>query len=82
LPATGKALVQLLRCHTDFGGRALLDGQNLFNLQGTALREARRAGAVQFLGPVCVARPEHAGGEDPGRRSRSGRTAPQTRVGE
>ncbi|MBL8286730.1 MAG: ABC transporter ATP-binding protein [Rubrivivax sp.] len=44
---TGKAIVQLLRGLAEVQGRALLDGADLFALQGEALVAARRR--VQFI---------------------------------
>jgi peptide/nickel transport system ATP-binding protein len=48
---TGKAIVQLLRRQAVIEGRALLDGRNLFTLQGDSLREARRAVQMIFQDP-------------------------------
>lgn len=48
---TGKAIVQLLRRQARIEGRALLDGRDLFTLQGEALREARRAVQMIFQDP-------------------------------
>ncbi|WP_374685039.1 ABC transporter ATP-binding protein [Rhizobacter sp. J219] len=48
---TGKAIVQLLRRQARIKGRALLDGRDLFTLQGEALREARRAVQMIFQDP-------------------------------
>ncbi len=48
---TGKAIVQLLRRQAQIDGRALLDGRDLFTLQGDALREARRAVQMIFQDP-------------------------------
>ncbi|HEY0821704.1 MAG TPA: ATP-binding cassette domain-containing protein, partial [Rhizobacter sp.] len=48
---TGKAVVQLLRRQARIEGRALLDGQDLFTLQGERLREARRAVQMIFQDP-------------------------------
>jgi peptide/nickel transport system ATP-binding protein len=50
---TGKAIVQLLRGQAQIGGQALLDGRDLFELQGTALREARRAVQIIFQDPFA-----------------------------
>ncbi|MBL8349911.1 MAG: ABC transporter ATP-binding protein [Burkholderiaceae bacterium] len=50
---TGKAIVQLLRGQADIGGEALLDGRNLFDLDGAALREARRAVQIIFQDPFA-----------------------------
>ncbi len=50
---TGKAIVQLLRGQAQIGGQALLDGRDLFTLQGAALREARRAVQIIFQDPFA-----------------------------
>ena len=50
---TGKAIVQLLRRQAVIEGQVLLDGQNLFDLQGQALREARRAVQIIFQDPFA-----------------------------
>jgi peptide/nickel transport system ATP-binding protein len=54
---TGKAIVQLLRgvAHTE--GRALLDGRNLFELQGDDLRAARREVQIIFQDPFASLNP-------------------------
>jgi peptide/nickel transport system ATP-binding protein len=49
----GKAVVQLLRGQADVSGRALLEGQDLFTLQGAALREARRQVQIVFQDPFA-----------------------------
>ena len=54
---TGKAIVQLLRHQADIEGQALLDGHNLFDLQGTALREARRSVQIIFQDPFASLNP-------------------------
>jgi len=54
---TGKAIVQLLRGQADISGQALLDGQNLFALQGEALREARKAVQIIFQDPFASLNP-------------------------
>ena len=54
---TGKAIVQLLRGQADITGQALLDGQNLFDLQGAALRQARRAVQMIFQDPFASLNP-------------------------
>ena len=54
---TGKAIVQLLRGQADISGQALLSGQNLFDLQGAALREARRAVQIIFQDPFASLNP-------------------------
>jgi peptide/nickel transport system ATP-binding protein len=48
---TGKAIVQLLREQARIEGQALLEGQDLFTLQGEALRTARRAVQIVFQDP-------------------------------
>jgi peptide/nickel transport system ATP-binding protein len=48
---TGKALLQLLRGSAVIEGRALLDGLDLFALQGDALVEARRSIQIIFQDP-------------------------------
>jgi peptide/nickel transport system ATP-binding protein len=81
---TGKAIVQLLRgvAHTE--GRALLDGRNLFELQGDDLRAARREVQIIFQDPFASLNPRmrvydlleegllalHAGMDAPARRER------------
>ena len=50
---TGKAIVQLLRRQAEFEGRALLDGQDLFSLDGEALRAARRSIQIVFQDPFA-----------------------------
>ena len=54
---TGKAIVQLLRHLSVTEGRALLDGQNLFELQGEALRAARRQVQIIFQDPFASLNP-------------------------
>ena len=54
---TGKAIVQLLRGQADISGQALLDGQNLFALQGEPLREARKAVQIIFQDPFASLNP-------------------------
>ncbi len=54
---TGKAIVQLLRGQAEISGAALLDGQNLFDLQGPALREARRSVQIIFQDPFASLNP-------------------------
>jgi len=54
---TGKAIVQLLRGQAEIGGRAMWAGQNLFDLQGAALREARRAVQIIFQDPFASLNP-------------------------
>ena len=50
---TGKAIVQLLRGQAQIGGQALLDGSDLFAMQGAQLREARRAVQIIFQDPFA-----------------------------
>ncbi len=50
---TGKAIVQLLRDQAQITGKALLDGQDLFSLDGTALRDARRSIQIIFQDPFA-----------------------------
>jgi peptide/nickel transport system ATP-binding protein len=50
---TGKAIIQLLRRQADISGRALLDGRNLFELEGDALRAARREVQIIFQDPFA-----------------------------
>ncbi|MBT9488109.1 MAG: dipeptide ABC transporter ATP-binding protein [Rubrivivax sp.] len=54
---TGKAIVQLLRGRATLGGQALLDGQDLFTLQGEALRQARRRVQIVFQDPFASLNP-------------------------
>ena len=54
---TGKAIVQLLRNVATVSGRALLSGQNLFELQGEALRRARREVQIIFQDPFASLNP-------------------------
>ena len=54
---TGKAIVQLLRNQAQISGRAMLDGQNLFDLDGAPLREARRAVQIIFQDPFASLNP-------------------------
>jgi peptide/nickel transport system ATP-binding protein len=54
---TGKAIVQLLRGTARIEGRALLDGQDLFTLQGAALLAARRAVQIIFQDPFASLNP-------------------------
>ena len=53
----GKAIVQLLRGQAEIRGSALLDGRNLFDLQGPALREARRSVQIIFQDPFASLNP-------------------------
>jgi len=54
---TGKAIVQLLRHQATFEGRALLDGQNLFELEGEPLQKARRDIQIIFQDPFASLNP-------------------------
>jgi peptide/nickel transport system ATP-binding protein len=54
---TGKAIVQLLRGRATLEGRALLDGQDLFALEGEALRAARRRVQIIFQDPFASLNP-------------------------
>lgn len=54
---TGKAIVQLLRQQAVIEGRALLQGQNLFSLQGDQLRDARRSVQMIFQDPFASLNP-------------------------
>jgi peptide/nickel transport system ATP-binding protein len=54
---TGKAIVQLLRRIATTEGRALLDGQDLFTLQGEALLAARRDVQIIFQDPFASLNP-------------------------
>ena len=54
---TGKAIVQLLRAQAHIEGRALLEGRNLFDLQGEALLAARRDVQIIFQDPFASLNP-------------------------
>ncbi len=54
---TGKAIVQLLRNQADIEGKALFQGQDLFTLQGDALRRARSAIQIIFQDPFASLNP-------------------------
>jgi len=54
---TGKAVVQLLRHLSVTEGRALLQGRNLFDLQGEELRAARRQVQIIFQDPFASLNP-------------------------
>ncbi|WP_046111263.1 ABC transporter ATP-binding protein [Aquincola tertiaricarbonis] len=54
---TGKAIVQLLRTQARIEGRALLDGQNLFDMNGDALRAARQRIQIIFQDPFASLNP-------------------------
>lgn len=49
----GKAIVQLLRGSARIEGQALLRGHDLFQMQGDALREARRSVQIVFQDPFA-----------------------------
>jgi peptide/nickel transport system ATP-binding protein len=53
----GKAIVQLLRGQAVIDGRALLDGADLFSLQGAALLQARRSVQMIFQDPYASLNP-------------------------
>jgi peptide/nickel transport system ATP-binding protein len=53
----GKALVQLLRGQAHIEGQALLDGRNLFELQGDELLAARRDIQIIFQDPFASLNP-------------------------
>ncbi|MED5619045.1 ABC transporter ATP-binding protein [Ideonella sp. BN130291] len=54
---TGKAIVQLLRGTATIDGEARLEGQNLFALDGDALRSARRDIQIIFQDPFASLNP-------------------------
>ena len=54
---TGKAIVQLLRRQAVIEGRALLEGKDLFTLQGAALLQARSAVQMIFQDPFASLNP-------------------------
>ena len=54
---TGKAIVQLLRRVATTEGRALLNGRNLFDLQGDDLRAARAQVQIIFQDPFASLNP-------------------------
>ena len=54
---SGKAIVQLLRRQALIEGQALLEGRDLFALQGEALREARRQVQIIFQDPFASLNP-------------------------
>jgi peptide/nickel transport system ATP-binding protein len=54
---TGKAIVQLLRRVAITEGRALLEGRNLFELQGSELVDARRQVQIIFQDPFASLNP-------------------------
>ncbi|RZL39998.1 MAG: ABC transporter ATP-binding protein [Rubrivivax sp.] len=54
---TGKAIVQLLRRQAVITGQALLDGQDLFQLHGSSLVQARRSIQMIFQDPFASLNP-------------------------
>ncbi|MEO5772211.1 MAG: ABC transporter ATP-binding protein [Burkholderiaceae bacterium] len=54
---TGKAIVQLLRGQATIDGEALLEGKNLFALEGPALQAARRDIQIIFQDPFSSLNP-------------------------
>jgi peptide/nickel transport system ATP-binding protein len=54
---TGKAIVQLLRRQAVIEGQALLQGKNLFDLDGDALTDARRDIQIIFQDPYASLNP-------------------------
>jgi peptide/nickel transport system ATP-binding protein len=54
---TGKAIVQLLRTMAVMEGRVLLEGRDLFGLQGRALTQARRDIQIIFQDPFASLNP-------------------------
>jgi peptide/nickel transport system ATP-binding protein len=54
---TGKALVQLLRGQAEISGTAMMGGRNLFELEGDALRAARRDIQIIFQDPFASLNP-------------------------
>ena len=54
---TGKAIVQLLRRQAHIEGKAVFQGQDLFSLEGDALRDARRAVQIIFQDPFASLNP-------------------------
>ena len=54
---TGKAIVQLLRGQATIDGKALLEGKNLFALEGPALQAARRDIQIIFQDPFSSLNP-------------------------
>jgi peptide/nickel transport system ATP-binding protein len=54
---SGKAIVQLLRRQARIEGQALLEGRDLFALDGEALREARRQVQIIFQDPFASLNP-------------------------
>ena len=54
---TGKAIVQLLRGQALIEGKALFNGHDLFKLEGSVLREARRFVQIIFQDPFASLNP-------------------------
>lgn len=54
---TGKAIVQLLRGQADVSGKAMFAGQDLFTLEGDALRRVRAAVQIVFQDPFASLNP-------------------------
>ena len=54
---TGKAIVQLLRGQAVIEGKALFKGHDLFTLEGSVLREARRSVQIIFQDPFASLNP-------------------------
>ncbi|MGM9480943.1 ABC transporter ATP-binding protein [Roseateles sp. NT4] len=54
---SGKAIAQLLRRQASIGGQALFEGQDLFQLSGSALLQARRHIQVIFQDPFASLNP-------------------------
>ncbi|MBV8604779.1 MAG: ABC transporter ATP-binding protein [Pelomonas sp.] len=54
---SGKAIVQLLRGRAELGGQALFEGQDLFALEGEALKRARRGVQIIFQDPYASLNP-------------------------
>jgi peptide/nickel transport system ATP-binding protein len=54
---TGKAIVQLLRGQALVAGKAMLEGRDLFTLEGDALRAARRSVQIIFQDPFASLNP-------------------------
>ncbi|HEX2012932.1 MAG TPA: ABC transporter ATP-binding protein [Roseateles sp.] len=54
---SGKAIVQLLRRQAQIEGQALLEGRDLFSLDGDALRDARRQVQIIFQDPFASLNP-------------------------
>jgi len=54
---SGKAIVQLLRRQAVIEGQALLDGEDLFSLDGAALLNARRSVQIIFQDPFASLNP-------------------------